>query len=224
MYFFLPISFLVINWSWFCFEDFPDLVWGQNGNGSILYCWKHCSYLNCQNDNVTAIMCNYTWKQYISQLCMVDLFKKNVFMSVPVWTAVKTGNTWATASPSTDWWWRHPESQVLWQMCCGSKWYIPWKSCWWKEGSFYWLTGKGQGGGTAPPGFQRWSDISCAEIKTRPINGGNRDQRPSCDIDRRGKKKWRSSLIDEGNGGIKFDILQSLSWFPSFTEHIYSYM
>lgn len=43
---------------------------------------------------------------------------------------------------------------VLQQMCGGSKWCINFscESSWWKEGSFYWLTEKGQSGGTAPPG------------------------------------------------------------------------
>ena len=67
------------------------------------------------------------------------------------------------------------------------------------------------GNGT-PPDLQRWSDISCEEIKTRHLNGANGERGPSCTIGGRRRKKTkkknrRSALRDESHRGIKSDIL-----------------
>lgn len=111
---------------------------------------------------------------------------------------------------------------VLQQMCGGSKWCINFscESSWWKEGSFYWLTGKGQSGGTAPPpGLRRWSDISCEEIKTRHLNGANGERGPSCTIGRRRRKKKKTegalseTRVTEGSS-LTFCL--SFSSFPTW--------
>lgn len=103
------------------------------------------------------------------------------------------------------------------RVCSSGKWCVnlSWEWWWWRREGVHFIDwqGKGQSGGMAPLGLHRWSDISCEEIKTRPVNGANGEERPGCTIDRRRRRrrrrqeKWGSLLIDEGRARIKFDIL-----------------
>lgn len=75
--------------------------------------------------------------------------------------------------------------------------------------------GKGQSGGMAPLGLHRWSDISCEEIKTRPVNGANGEERPGCTIDRRRRRRREKWRRNEGTCSLTGGPCEDQVWHPA---------
>lgn len=82
---------------------------------------------------------------------------------------------------------------------------------------FILLTDRERSGGMSLPGLKKQSDISCEEIKTRPVYEAYGE--PSCTID----KKRREMELTQCWSRIKFDILTVIQLI-SHLARIFSYL
>lgn len=108
---------------------------------------------------------------------------------------------------------------MAWWQICSSKWCIHF-SCrvsGWKEGCFYWLTGKGQSGGTPPPyGLLKMEWYFMWRNQNMPLTGTYWERRPSCTFDRRRGEKKKEGFHLETRAGSNLTFSLSFSWIPSW--------
>lgn len=85
-----------------------------------------------------------------------------------------------------------------------------------KEGSCYWLTGKGQSGGTPPPYGRVMEWYFMWRNQNMPLTGACGEWRPSCTFDRRRRKKSEGVHLEPRAGeGSNLTFSLSFRWIPS---------